>query len=158
MRRVALFAAVLGLTALVARIQAGGGEPRQVYGDWQYNKEKNYYYREFKYKPNPKDAEYKKDYCIYFKDDAKINNKWVYFYNPITEKYWARYPTVHNDMYKKYAEKRLEAWAELPAKYRQKDIYAIEKKAWPAPKLDYCPTIPGAVDAVPIMAPPSDLP
>ena len=94
---------------------AGQEQPRQRYGPWQYNQVKNYYFRKYEYKVQPQQQEYQHDYVIYFKEDPKINNKWVYFYNPKTEKYWARYPTTNNDQYKKYAEKRQEAWSELPA-------------------------------------------
>ena len=82
----------------------------------------------------------------------------MYFYNPKTEKYWGRYPTVNNDTYKQQAEKRQEAWSDLPSKYRQKDIYQIDAKAWPAPKMNYCPTLPGSSDGTLMEAPPPDLP
>jgi hypothetical protein len=157
MVRFAWSVALLGLAALVSQAVAAQGA-RQQYGPWQYNKEKNYYYREYQYKVKANDKEYQHEYCIYFKDDAKVNNKWVYFYNPKTEKFWARYPTVNNETYKKYAEKGKEAWSELPGKYRQKDIYQIDAKTWPAPKTDYCPTIPAATDGALMKTPPADLP
>ncbi len=158
MVRIAWLVAAVGAVGLSAYALAGGGGARQSYGAWQYNKDKNYYYREYKYKEKPTDTNYQHQYCVYYKDDSKVNNKWVYFYNPKTEKYWARYPTTNNDQYKKYAEKRQEAWSELPAQYQQKDIYQIDKKSWPAPKTDYCPSVPGSDDKTPMLAPPSDLP
>ncbi len=157
MKRVALVAA---LTIFTAGGSGGAyqGAARQSYGAWTYNAEKKYHYREYKYKVNAGDKEYQHQYCIYFKADPKVNNKWVYFYNPATEKYWGRYPTVNNDTYKVQAEKRQEVWSELPDKYRQKDIYQIDAKSWPEPKQNYCPAIPGAADATPMLSPPPDLP
>ncbi len=145
--------ALVGLAELAA--QAGA---RQSYGNWQYNKDKNYYYREYRYKANANDADYHHQYAIYFKNDNRVNNKWIYFYNPMTQKYWGRYPTVHNEKYRKYAEERSEAWSVLPKEYRQKDIYQIEQKHWPTPRTDYCPTIPDASDGALMLAPPPDLP
>jgi len=154
-----LLLALVSLVATVLLARAQAGTPgRQAYGPWQYNKEKNYHFREYKYKVKASDKDYQHEYCIYYRNDAKINNKWVYFYNPQTQKFWSRYPTVNNDQYKKYAQERGEAWSILPMQYRQKDLYQINQKSWPTPRTDYCPTIPGATDGTLMMAPPADLP
>ena len=35
--------------------------------------------------------------------------------------------------------------------------FRVDQTSWPAPKLDYCPTIPGSKDGTLLMAPPPDL-
>jgi hypothetical protein len=139
---------------------AQGTQPRQVYGPWQYNQEKGYHYRKFEYKAEPADTAYKHEYVIYYKADPKkqINNNWVYFYNPTTEKYWARYPTTNHPQYGKDAKAGREVWSVLPTQHRQKDLYAIEQKHWPTPPANYCPTVPTSSDNINLMSPPSDLP
>jgi hypothetical protein len=151
-------ATLVGTLVLASFASSGGGAPRQKYSGWTYNPDKNYYYRKYEYKVKPTDQEYKYDYCVYYKNDAKINNKWVYFYNPQTQKYWGRYPTVNNDKYKQYAEKQQDAWSELPMEYRQRDLYKIDTKYFPDPMPNYCPYVPGSEDKVQMLAPPPDLP
>jgi hypothetical protein len=151
-------AITLAILTATAAMSGGAAAPRQKYSAWKFHPEKNYYYCKYEYKTSANSPQYQYDYCIYYKDDAKINNKWIYFYNPRSEKYWARYPTVNNDKYREYAQKRLDAWSELPQQYRQKDLYQIDAKRFPEPTLNYCPPIPGSDDKTPIMPPPADLP
>ncbi|MBI1831920.1 MAG: hypothetical protein HYR84_10775 [Planctomycetes bacterium] len=46
----------------------------------------------------------------------------------------------------------------LPAQHRHKDLYAIDKKHWPTPPTNYCPTVPMSTDNLNLLSPPSDLP
>ena len=135
-------------------------QPRQTYGPWQLNKEKGYFFRKFEFKVNATDKEFRHEYVIFYKEDPKkkINNQWVYFYNPTTEKFWARYPTTNHAQYGQDAKAGKEVWSLLQPQDRQKDIYAIDPKAWPAPKLDFCPPIPMSADNVNLLSPPADLP
>lgn len=151
----------LSLVLIVPVVLFGqGNEARQRYGPWQYNKEKGYHYRKFEYKANSIDKEYRHEYVIYYKNDPKkqINNNWVYFYNPTTEKYWARYPTTHHPQYGKDAKAGKEIWSVLPTQHRQKDLYGIDNKHWPTPPANYCPTVPMSTDNLNLLSPPSDLP
>lgn len=158
--RINLF--VWGLAGLLcASIAAGqGSAPRQVYGPWQYNQDKGYHYRKFEYKTSPQDATYKHEYAIYYTADPKkqINNNWVYFYNPTTEKFWARYPTVNHPQYGQAAKAGKEVWSVLPAAERKKDIYEIDQAKWPTPPANYCPTVPQCKDNCNLASPPADLP
>ncbi len=151
-------AAVFGTLLVAGFAVSGGGGARQSYSAWHYNPQKNYYYRSYEYKVNPTDTQYQHQYCIYYKDDSKVNNKWVYFYNPQTEQYWGRYPTTNNDKYGQYAQQQKDCWSELPTQYRQKDLYQIDTKYFQEPKTDYCPYVPGSSDKSPMLAPPPDLP
>jgi len=147
--------ALLQLTSLAQSPSA-----RQQYSGWEYNKEKSYYYRKFEYKVAPADKEYVHEYVIYYKEDPKkqINNNWVYFYNPKTEKVWARYPTTNHPKYGAEAKAGKEVWSILPPEYRQKDIYKIDLKKFPEPKNNYCPPVPGCKDNCNLASPPGDLP
>lgn len=152
----ALAATLLGL--LGGDLFGQGGGARQQYGAWQYNSAKNYYFRKYEYKAHPADAQYKHEYVVYYKNDAKVNNKWVYFYNPTTEKFWARYPTTNHPTYGAAAKKGQEVWSVLPPAERRKDIYDIDQKKFPEPPANYCPPVPMAADKTPLLSPPSDLP
>ena len=149
---------LLALLNLPVWAQAPGA--RQRYSAWQYNKDKGYHFRKYEYKVAPTDKEYRHEYVIYYKEDPKkqINNNWVYFYNPTTEKYWGRYPTTNHPQYGKDAKAGKELWSVLPAKARHKDIYAIDPKQFPAVRNDFCPTVPMCSDKCNLMSPPADLP
>lgn len=141
--------------------QAGGVLPaRQRYSGWSHNKAKNYYYRKYEYRATPASAEYETHYVIYYKNDPKINNTWVYFYNPKTETYWARYPTVHHENYHECAH-RHQAWSIVPVQnyQAQRDLHQIDQaKYFPNPQSKQIPAIPGGADDVGVLAPPMDLP
>ena len=153
---------VFGLAFIVCAGMAGaqGTAPRQIYSPWQYNQDKGYHYRKFEYKTSPQDATYKHEYVIYHQADPKkqINNHWVYFYNPTTEKIWARYPTVNHPQYGKDAQAGREVWSVLPVAERKKDVHEIDQKKWPVPPVKFCPTVPQCKDNCNLASPPADLP
>lgn len=134
--------------------------PRQVYGPWQFNKEKSYYYRKFEYKVSPNDKEYRHEYVIYFKEDGKkqVSSHWLYFFNPTTGKYWARYPTIHHPNYGIAAKVQAEVWSVLPMQHRHRDLGAIDPRHWPTPPVNFCPPLPSSTDGRNLDSPPADLP
>jgi hypothetical protein len=151
----------LGLFCLCQLPGLAQGPARQSYTkEWQYNKEKGYHYRKYEYKTAPTDTQYKHQYVIYYKDDAKkqIPNTWVYYYNPTTEKFWARYPTTNHPKYGADAKAGKEVWSLLPKEHQKKDLYQIDQKKWEEPKANYCPPVPACKDNCNLMSPPSDLP
>jgi hypothetical protein len=131
--------------------------PRQQYSKWEYNAEKKYHYSKFEYKADPKAATYTHQYVLYYKDDPKLKN-WVYYYNPATEKVWARYPTVEHPTYGKDVKAGKEMWSILPKEKQAKSVYDIPAEAYPAPSAKVCPTIPECKDGCQIALPPKDLP
>lgn len=154
-----MIARLSALTLALGLLAAGdaSAQERQRYGDWQKNDAKGYFYRKFEYKVQPADTEYKHEYVLYFPNDAK-RDKWLYFYNPRSEKVWARYPTATHPTWGGQAQARAEAWSVLPPKYRQKDAQQIDPSSYPEPSTNLCPTIPNAPDNVNLSPPPPDLP
>jgi len=156
MRIVMAFLGCALVAGAVQAYQGKGKDARQSYGNWQYNKEKNYHYREYKFKPKKADTSYKTQYVIYYKDQPKKKN-WVYMYNPETKKYWCRYPTVNNPRYGEQAKMGKELWCVVPKEKQYGDVDMIAESSYGKPG-DTCPTIPGSNDNTPIDVPPPDLP
>jgi hypothetical protein len=156
-----LLTVVLGLLCLfqIPGLAQGPGA-RQQYSGWQYNQDKGYHYRKYEYKAAPNDKQYKHEYVIYYKQDPKkkVPDTWVYYYNPTTEKFWARYPTTNHPKYGEDAKAGKEVWSVLPPEHRKKDIYQIDQKQFPEPKANYCPPVPSCKDNCNLMSPPADLP
>lgn len=152
----------LALTVLAALTGAAcwaqGGGARQRYGGWMLNPDKGYYYRKYEYKVRPTDTRYQHQYVIYYKNDQRIPNTWVYFYNPTTQKFWARYPTVRHQKFGAGARAGKELWSILPAAARHKNLHTVDLKRFSEPNPAVCPPIPGSTDNTPMRAPTSDLP
>lgn len=154
----------LFVSGLLLLLLAGGsdglaqnpGGARQQYGDWKYNAEKGYHYREYQYKPKPTDTKYEHEYVVYYKNHPQ-RKSWLYYYNPKTEKFWARCPSAVNDKYKDQVKQGKELWSILPSDKRMKSLDEIDNKSFPEPSAK-CPTIPGSSDNAPIKSPPADLP
>jgi hypothetical protein len=65
---------------------AAGGGANVVYGNWEYNGQKNYYYRKCSFPAGGH------QYVIYFKNKPN----WIFWYNPDKEVYWCECPTVNH--------------------------------------------------------------
>lgn len=154
--------AVLAMTLLAALTGAAcwaqSGGPRQRYSGWMRHPAKGYFYRKYEYKVRPKDTQYQHQYVIYYKNDRRIPNTWVYFYNPTTQKYWARYPTTRHEKFGDGARAGKELWSVLPAAARHKDLHMIDLKRFSEVEPGVCPPIPGSADNTPMISPSSDLP
>ena len=148
MYRIVLAVAAGGL--LLAPAVAQG--PRQQYSSWQYNEKGKYYYSKYEYKADPRASSYSHQYVLYYKDDPKLKN-WVYYYNPTTEKVWARYPTTNHPDYKTGVQAGKELWSVLPKEKQAKSVYDISNDAYPKPSGDVCPYIPECKDKSQIALP-----
>jgi hypothetical protein len=152
---------ILGLcglaVALTMQLAHAQAPARQFYDmKWQFNKDKGYHYKKFHYKAAPMDKEYKHQYVIFYKNDEQKKN-WLYFYNPTSEKIWARYPTTHNATYAEDVKKGKELWSILPKEKRARDVYDIKADDYGKVGVT-CPIVPESKDNTNMLLPPSDLP
>src|SRR5262245_10802053 len=65
---------------------AAAQTPRQYYSRY-WQKQGNYYYRQYYYKPSPKAPGYRFQYVIYY----PTKPRYYYYYNPYSSRYWGRY-------------------------------------------------------------------
>src|SRR5437879_4749193 len=125
----------LGRSCLVALVAAGtvvlalseaqaARQRRQYYSPkWSYNKKANYHYKTYQYKAKPADTRYRQQVVVYKPARAKT---WVYWYNPETEKYWARCPTVHHPKYGADVKRGKDMWSMLPERKKHANLDMIK--------------------------------
>jgi hypothetical protein len=141
---IGLFAssALLGVVA-VAKAQSETYSSRQYYGGWQKHPSGGYHYRPYYYKPSPSYVGYKHHYVVLHPKRPKH----LYYYNPVTKKYWGRCPVS--------AEGKA-AYSMLAEKDRGEDLAKIPEASFPPP--GPLPPVPDSSDGAVLDLPPNDLP
>jgi hypothetical protein len=129
----AIVAAALSLTVL-ASVGLAEGPPRQFYGKWQ--KTGDVYVCKYYFKPTVTiNCNFTVHYVYWWPDDP-ARNKWMFMYNPESDKYWGRCPCPWHDEY----EPETEQWCKLNPNNTWTDIIP-----------DFCPPIPGSGDDGPLV-------
>jgi hypothetical protein len=134
----------LGIAVALALTLAGIGraadEPRQYYTErWQPHPSGGYYFLEYRFKPDPAQGGYRRQFCIFYPSRPGH----FYFFNPNRGTYWGRYnlKTRHFEL--------LETPVRKLAEISDSDFREAKEP----------PPIPEARDRVAMMEPPTtDLP
>lgn len=143
-RRLVLMLAALTLAVgSAAPVMAQGYySPRQYYGSWKQYPSKNYYYRQYYYKPAPTYSGYKHHYVI-----KPYESQHSYYYNPYKGQYWGRIKTQHDGK---------PEYSILKPEDRKGSLAEIPEGAFPEP--GPLPPLPEAEDDVTLDLPPDDVP
>jgi hypothetical protein len=145
---------VLVPAACPSRAQAPA-DKRQYYEDkWNYHKERKYFYRAYYYKPDKDDKEYKRQFLIY---KPQRTTAWVYWFNPDTQRYWARTATTEHPTLGDKVRKGQEQWSLLPRDKKRDSLDAISDDDF-GPVQEGAHPIPRSKDKEAIASPPADLP
>jgi hypothetical protein len=113
---------------------------RQYYTTWSYNTDANYYYRTYYYYTYADAPTYSYHYCVHY----PATPRYVYYYNPVSRRYWGRFDT------------EAKGYSRLEEKDQKENIKDIPESAFPKP--GEMPAIPDSKDNVKMEAPPTDLP
>lgn len=147
---------LFSLLLIAAEAHGQQAVKRQMYTVWYRAQDKPYVYRNYFFKPSSFEQPFQTQYVIFYPQPGK--REWVYFFDPKSQVFWARYPTIehHDPKVRESVLKNTAQWEVL--KVGKPTLDEIKEDDWKNGKQGDRPPIPRSTDEQKMDCPPMPLP